>query len=162
PYDTASIIKVDIHAALLLQAQDAGRPLDATQQALARAMIEHSDNAAANALWRQIGLAPGLEAANKRLGLTSTKGGPGFLWGLTRTTASDQIRLLRLRARSRRIVALATGATDEEIERALTATGGEVKDAILTILAGVDGPSAARLLAENGGHLRAALDDAAG
>ncbi|MBB4790093.1 serine hydrolase [Streptomyces nodosus] len=95
PYDTASIIKVDILAALLLQAQDAGRPLDATQGTLARAMIEHSDNAAANALWRQIGLAPGLEAANKRLGLTSTKGGPGFLWGLTRTTASDQIRLLR-------------------------------------------------------------------
>ncbi|MYV47480.1 N-acetylmuramic acid 6-phosphate etherase [Streptomyces sp. SID2888] len=67
----------------------------------------------------------------------------------------------KLRARSRRIVALATGATDEEIERALTATEGEVKDAILTILAGVDGPTAARLLAENGGHLRAALDDTA-
>ncbi|MGX1270751.1 N-acetylmuramic acid 6-phosphate etherase [Streptomyces phaeoluteigriseus] len=63
----------------------------------------------------------------------------------------------KLRARSRRIVSLATGADDAEIERALAATGGEVKDAILVLLAGVDGPSAARLLEESGGHLRAAL-----
>lgn len=63
----------------------------------------------------------------------------------------------KLRARSRRIVALATGAGDEEIEAALTATGGEVKHAILVLLAGVDGPTAARLLEESGGHLRAAL-----
>ncbi|WP_406437238.1 N-acetylmuramic acid 6-phosphate etherase [Streptomyces sp. NBC_00631] len=63
----------------------------------------------------------------------------------------------KLRARSRRIVALATGAGDAEIEAALTATGGEVKNAVLVILAGVDGPTAARLLEESGGHLRAAL-----
>ncbi|MFF3939133.1 N-acetylmuramic acid 6-phosphate etherase [Streptomyces phaeofaciens] len=68
----------------------------------------------------------------------------------------------KLRARSRRIVALATGAADPEIEAALTATGGEVKDAILVLLAGVDGPSAARLLEESGGHLRAALGAASG
>ncbi|MFJ4977749.1 N-acetylmuramic acid 6-phosphate etherase [Streptomyces coeruleorubidus] len=63
----------------------------------------------------------------------------------------------KLRARSHRIVALATGAGDEEIERALAATDGEVKNAILTILADVDGPTAARLLDESDGHLRAAL-----
>ncbi|MFE1840312.1 N-acetylmuramic acid 6-phosphate etherase [Streptomyces sviceus] len=63
----------------------------------------------------------------------------------------------KLRARSRRIVALATGADDEEIERALAATDGEVKNAILTILADVDGATAARLLEESDGHLRAAL-----
>ncbi|MFF9816638.1 N-acetylmuramic acid 6-phosphate etherase [Streptomyces sp. NPDC014006] len=63
----------------------------------------------------------------------------------------------KLRARSRRIVALATGAGEEEIEAALTATDGEVKNAILVLLTGVDGPTAARLLAESGGHLRAAL-----
>ncbi|MFF7471013.1 N-acetylmuramic acid 6-phosphate etherase [Streptomyces sp. NPDC008092] len=63
----------------------------------------------------------------------------------------------KLRARSRRIVALATGAPDDEIEAALTATDGEVKPAVLVILAGVDGPTAARLLEESGGHLRAAL-----
>ncbi|MGW0971749.1 N-acetylmuramic acid 6-phosphate etherase [Streptomyces sp. NPDC002516] len=68
----------------------------------------------------------------------------------------------KLRARSRRIVALATGASDEEIERALTATDGEVKNAVLTILGGVDGPTAARLLEESQGHLRAALAASAG
>ncbi|MFF9409439.1 serine hydrolase [Streptomyces anandii] len=94
-YDTASIIKVDILATLLLQAQDAGRHLTAQERAHAEPMIKSSDNAAANALWRQIGQATGLESANKRLGLTATKGGPGARWGLTRTTASDQIRLLR-------------------------------------------------------------------
>ncbi|MFF3399280.1 N-acetylmuramic acid 6-phosphate etherase [Streptomyces sp. NPDC002659] len=66
----------------------------------------------------------------------------------------------KLRARSRRIVALATGASDEEIEAALAATDGEVKNAILTILGGVDGPTAARLLTESQGHLRAALQSA--
>ncbi|MEV1062382.1 N-acetylmuramic acid 6-phosphate etherase [Streptomyces sp. NPDC050263] len=63
----------------------------------------------------------------------------------------------KLRARSRRIVALATGAADDEIEAALAAADGEVKHAILVLLAGVDGPTAARLLEESGGHLRAAL-----
>ncbi|MET9441540.1 N-acetylmuramic acid 6-phosphate etherase [Streptomyces sp. NPDC006610] len=67
----------------------------------------------------------------------------------------------KLRARSRRIVALATGAGDDEIEAALAATGGEVKDAILTILGQVDAPTAARLLAESGGRLREALVAAA-
>ncbi|MFJ1749793.1 N-acetylmuramic acid 6-phosphate etherase [Streptomyces sp. NPDC088116] len=66
----------------------------------------------------------------------------------------------KLRARSRRIVALATGASDEEIETALAATDGEVKNAILTILGGVDGPTADALLTESEGHLREALRSA--
>lgn len=63
----------------------------------------------------------------------------------------------KLRARSRRIVALATGAPDEEIEAALDATGGEVKQAVLVLLGGVDGPAAAELLTAARGHLREAL-----
>lgn len=63
----------------------------------------------------------------------------------------------KLRARCRRIVALATGADDTDIERALTEADGEVKTAILVLLADVDGATAARLLQESGGHLRAAL-----
>ncbi|WP_328399177.1 N-acetylmuramic acid 6-phosphate etherase [Streptomyces sp. NBC_00390] len=63
----------------------------------------------------------------------------------------------KLRARSRHIVSLATGATDAEIESALAATDGEVKNAILTLLAGVDAETASRLLKESAGHLRAAL-----
>ncbi|MFB6778963.1 N-acetylmuramic acid 6-phosphate etherase [Streptomyces sp. NPDC056352] len=63
----------------------------------------------------------------------------------------------KLRARSRRIVSLATGASDAEIEAALAATDGEVKNAILAILGQVDGPTAATLLSASDGHLRAAL-----
>ncbi|MGE7078978.1 N-acetylmuramic acid 6-phosphate etherase [Staphylococcus capitis] len=75
----------------------------------------------------------------------------------------------KLRARTRRIVSLATratgatgatGATDEQIESALTATGWEAKNAILTILGGVDAPTAEKLLAEANGQLRAALEAA--
>ncbi|MFI7342445.1 N-acetylmuramic acid 6-phosphate etherase [Streptomyces sp. NPDC050085] len=67
----------------------------------------------------------------------------------------------KLRARSRRIVSLATGADDAAIEAALAATDGEVKNAILVVLGEVDGPTAARLLTESHGHLRAALAAAA-
>ncbi|MCQ4085089.1 N-acetylmuramic acid 6-phosphate etherase [Streptomyces sp. RB6PN25] len=63
----------------------------------------------------------------------------------------------KLRARSRRIVALATGAPDDAIEAALAETDGEVKNAILTLLGDVDGPTAQALLRASGGHLRAAL-----
>ncbi|MFC7938460.1 serine hydrolase [Streptomyces sp. NPDC057387] len=94
-YDTASIVKVDILAALLLQAQDAGRSLTAAEKTYAAAMIENSDNESASALWRAIGTAGGLDAANARFGLTGTTGGDGPLWGLTRTTAADQVTLLR-------------------------------------------------------------------
>ncbi|MFD3625601.1 N-acetylmuramic acid 6-phosphate etherase [Streptomyces sp. NPDC058726] len=67
----------------------------------------------------------------------------------------------KLRARSRRIVAQVTGADDDAVGGALATTDGEVKNAILVLLAGVDGPTAARLLAESAGHLRAALAAAA-
>ncbi|WP_328419578.1 serine hydrolase [Streptomyces sp. NBC_00443] len=94
-FDTASISKVNILATLLLQAQDEGRELTSTERTYAEEMIRTSDNAAANALWRAIGKDEGLHAANERLGLSSTRSGPGISWGLTQTTATDQVKLLR-------------------------------------------------------------------
>ncbi|MDQ1039829.1 hypothetical protein QFZ75_006245 [Streptomyces sp. V3I8] len=94
-FDTASIVKADILAALLLRAQDAGRGLTAQERTYAAAMIRDSDNASATALWEAVGRAPGLAAANERLGLGATEGGDGLLWGLTQTTAADQLILLR-------------------------------------------------------------------
>ncbi|MEU1416177.1 serine hydrolase [Streptomyces sp. NPDC005731] len=94
-FDTASIVKVDILAALLLRAQDADRRLTAQEKAYAAAMIEDSDNDSASALWTAIGRADGLARANKRFGLTDTTGGDGPLWGLTQTTADDQLTLLQ-------------------------------------------------------------------
>ncbi|MER5430447.1 serine hydrolase [Streptomyces sp. NPDC002588] len=94
-FDTASIVKVDILATLLLQAQDAGRHLTASEKSYATTMIENSDNTSASALWDAIGQAEGLDAANERFGLTDTEGGDGALWGLTQTTAADQLTLLQ-------------------------------------------------------------------
>ncbi|WP_406265206.1 class A beta-lactamase-related serine hydrolase [Streptomyces sp. NBC_00191] len=92
-YDTASIVKVDILAALLLAAQDAGRSLTPQEKTQAAAMIRLSDNTAATALWQTIGGAQGLDAANELLGLTETAGAGA--WGLTQTTARDQLALLQ-------------------------------------------------------------------
>ncbi|MGW0845098.1 serine hydrolase [Streptomyces sp. NPDC002787] len=94
-FDTASIVKTDILAALLLQAQDADRRLTAQERTYASAMIRESDNASATALWKAIGHAEGLDAANERFGLTDTEGGDGLYWGLTQTTAADQLALLQ-------------------------------------------------------------------
>ena len=94
-YDTASIVKVDILATLLLQTQDSGG-LSSAQKALATSMIEQSDNDAATALWNEIGGADGLNAANKTFGLTGTTGGSNGNWGLTQTTAADQLTLLQV------------------------------------------------------------------
>ncbi|WP_406400278.1 N-acetylmuramic acid 6-phosphate etherase [Streptomyces uncialis] len=63
----------------------------------------------------------------------------------------------KLRARSRRIVALATGADDTTVDRALTAADGEVKNAILIVLADIDAPTAELLLSTTDGRLREAL-----
>jgi beta-lactamase class A len=93
---TASIAKADILATLLYQAQQDKSSLSDDEQNLATVMIEHSDNNAATSLWNDAGQAGGVAAANKVFGLRDTTPGPGIKWGLTATTANDQIRLLRL------------------------------------------------------------------
>ncbi|MBB4697914.1 hypothetical protein BKA14_008062 [Actinoplanes abujensis] len=91
-YETASVVKVQVLACLLLKAQDAGRDLTATELSLAKRMIRLSDNDATTSLFAKLGRASGLGACNKRLGLTQTK--VNSAWGLTRTTVNDQVRLL--------------------------------------------------------------------
>ncbi|MFF0065672.1 serine hydrolase [Streptomyces sp. NPDC005279] len=91
---TASLVKVNILAALLLRAQRERRPLTQWEDSTAASMIRSSDNASANALWDRIGGGQGLTDANRTLRLTSTQAGSGPHWGLTRTTAADQLALL--------------------------------------------------------------------
>lgn len=95
-YDTASIVKVDILATLLYQAQggDDGSLGDEDRE-LATAMITESDNDAASALFDEIGGAAGLDTANHVFGLRDTTADADDRWGLTRTSAADQVRLLR-------------------------------------------------------------------
>ncbi|NRQ49722.1 serine hydrolase [Aeromicrobium stalagmiti] len=95
-FDTASIVKVDILAALLAQHQEAGTELTATEQAQAAAMIEQSANDAATALLEAVGGEVGLEAFNETIGLTETDIGADGYWGLTQTTSADQVRLLQV------------------------------------------------------------------
>jgi N-acetylmuramic acid 6-phosphate etherase len=63
----------------------------------------------------------------------------------------------KLRARARRAVALATGAVDGEVDAALEAAGGDVKVAIVSLLAGVDAAVARSRLAAADGIVRRAL-----
>ena len=93
-FHTASIVKADILATLLLQLQRQHAGLSLGEQDLATAMIEESDNAAAQALWDIIGATPGLAAGDQVLRLRHTVPGVDGYWGLTSTTVPDQLRLL--------------------------------------------------------------------
>ncbi|GHE46566.1 hypothetical protein GCM10017673_55650 [Streptosporangium violaceochromogenes] len=101
---TASGAKVNILMAVLLGTP--WRRLDERGRADAGRMIRFSDNAAADRLYERIGLESGLARANRRFGLRSTFTPPGrcvdlYCWGITQTTARDQVRLVRALARSR-------------------------------------------------------------
>ncbi|AGZ44796.1 serine hydrolase [Actinoplanes friuliensis] len=91
-YDTASIVKVQVLACMLLQAQDDDRDLSSSQLALAKRMIRLSDNNATTSLFVQLGKVSAVSKCNKRLGLKQTV--VSSSWGLTRTTVDDQVRLL--------------------------------------------------------------------
>jgi N-acetylmuramic acid 6-phosphate etherase len=64
----------------------------------------------------------------------------------------------KLRARVRRIVRTATGASPEQVDEALAAAGGEAKVAIVSLLARIDAAQARARLDEAGQSIRAALD----
>ncbi len=92
---TASIVKVDILATLLYQAQQSGQPLTPETEALATTMIENSNDDAASELYDEAGGAVGIDQANQVFGLGATTVGTAGYWGLTSTTVDDQILLLR-------------------------------------------------------------------
>jgi hypothetical protein len=94
-FHTASIVKVDILAGLLLADQRSATPLSDADADLAAQMIETSSDDAASDLWAAIGAGGGLASVDASLGLRHTTPGPGTYWGLTTTTAGDQLRLLR-------------------------------------------------------------------
>jgi beta-lactamase class A len=91
-YETASVVKVQVLACLLLTAQDKDRDLTSTELALAKRMITLSDNDATTSLFAKLGKATAINKCNKRLGLTQTT--VNSAWGLTRTTVDDQVKLL--------------------------------------------------------------------
>jgi beta-lactamase class A len=94
-FDSASVVKVTILAALLRKAQDQHRYLTRTETALAEEMITESDNDAASDLWDDVGRAD-LQRFLDLARMTQTHLGPGGYWGLTQITAYDEVLLLRL------------------------------------------------------------------
>ncbi|MFI7317328.1 serine hydrolase [Streptomyces venezuelae] len=92
-YDAASVTKVLMMEAALRRAQEWGRDLTAWERRHIRPMITTSDNNAAGRLWNDLGHAY-LSRFLRRVGTTATTPGPYGRWGLTRTSAADQMRLL--------------------------------------------------------------------
>ncbi|WP_055702027.1 MULTISPECIES: serine hydrolase [Streptomyces] len=92
-YDAASITKVLMMEAALRRAQDRRRDLTERERRRIRPMITASDNNAAWRLWNDLGHAY-LSRFLRRVGTTATTLGSSRLWGLTRTTSGDQLRLL--------------------------------------------------------------------
>jgi len=93
--ETASIMKVDILATLLAQDQADGQPLTAADQALAQSMIEESDDDDAQSLWDVEGGAAAVQRFDAAADLTQTTPDEAGYWGLSTTTAADQVQLLR-------------------------------------------------------------------
>jgi len=97
----ASIVKLDILETLL--ARPRGAALAPADEALARSMIEDSDNGAATSLWEEDGGAAGLTYYGDRAGLADTTPSQcvtcaGFAfpgWGLSTTVPEDQLTLLK-------------------------------------------------------------------
>ena len=100
--DTASIVKVEIMGTALWEAEQAHKPLPASQAALMTPMIENSDNDAATALWSDVDGPPAILSFDQSIGMTHTIPStvaviPGTSlpgWGLTTTTARDEVTLL--------------------------------------------------------------------
>ncbi|AVH98000.1 hypothetical protein C5L38_25490 [Streptomyces sp. WAC00288] len=102
-YDSASLAKVLILEAVLGRAAELGRAPTRTESQRMRAMITRSDNKAAGELWKGLSRAR-LDRVLRDVGARDTVPGHGGYWGLTRTTARDQLALLA--AVSRRAEAL--------------------------------------------------------
>jgi beta-lactamase class A len=94
-YDSASVVKVTVLAALLWDAKKTNRYLTDRENTLAKAMITKSDNAATSTLWKQLGMTK-IKGFLTAAGMTQTKPGANGYWGLTQITVTDEQKLLKL------------------------------------------------------------------
>ena len=102
PMVTASIIKLTIAEAVLSSAKGVSQIGKAVLNQLSP-IIEESSNSAATNLWNIAGASNGISKFDSAVGLTNTTPSscvecPGFPWpgwGLTLTTPSDQIKILK-------------------------------------------------------------------
>jgi beta-lactamase class A len=99
---TASIVKVEIMGTALQEAQQAGRVVPPAEQGLMPSMIENSDNDSATELLADVGGPAAVARFDRSAGMTGTQpstlalipGTPWPGWGLTTTTALDEVVLV--------------------------------------------------------------------
>ena len=89
-FSSASASKVLMLAAELRRLRDAGEPLDAATRQTLEAMITHSDNGSADAIYARVGDA-GISDVAERAGMSSFEPIPGY-WGGAQITAADMAR----------------------------------------------------------------------
>ncbi|MCF8566566.1 class A beta-lactamase-related serine hydrolase [Alicyclobacillus tolerans] len=94
-FDTASIVKATIMGDLLHQTQTSGHALNAEEKSLMPPMIEYSNNNAASELWNLAGRSTGIEQFLHLAEMNQTTPGRGGYWGITQTSALDQVKLIR-------------------------------------------------------------------
>jgi beta-lactamase class A len=97
-FDSASIVKAVILAALLRWHQETRTPLSPWEKGEATLMITRSDNGAASGLWNWVGPRR-LQRFLRLAAMNETALGPGPYWGLTQATAHDEMLLLDLLTR---------------------------------------------------------------
>jgi beta-lactamase class A len=93
-FDTASIVKVSIAEAMLVQEQSTGMALTSTQLSDMTPMIENSDNDTTSTLWSEVGGKAAMDTFFGSIGAASTTSGANGFWGLTQTTATDQLAVI--------------------------------------------------------------------
>jgi beta-lactamase class A len=92
-FNTASIIKMSILEDTLWQDQQQGTSgLTSDQLANAVPMIENSDNDAATAMWDAVGGQSAIQTFFQKIGATGSTA--NVQWGLTQTTALDQLKVV--------------------------------------------------------------------
>jgi beta-lactamase class A len=103
PQAEASIVKLNILETLYAQHRTGSGQLSASDTSLAESMMEDSDNDSATSLWDAVGGSSEIASFNTSAGLTHTEPSscvqcPDFPWpgwGLSTTTPTDQLALLR-------------------------------------------------------------------
>jgi beta-lactamase class A len=94
-FDSASIVKAIILAALMRWHQQTKTSLSSWERNEATLMIEQSDNDAATALWDEVGMT-NLQHFLNLAKMGETQLGQDGEWGLTQVTSHDEMLLLRL------------------------------------------------------------------
>lgn len=92
-FAAASVVKLSILENVVAIDQAKGTQLSSDQLAEAAPMIEESDNDSATNLWNSVGGSAAMQAFFNKVGATSTTTDVANHWGLTQTTALDQVKI---------------------------------------------------------------------